>query len=137
MYIKKNNKIVWIFDPLIFKKKLNAICKIYNIHPNVVRFHSLEHIDVYILQYLLKKKIQDGKILEIFSNKHTIKSPNHIDTLVKYFNFNRIMLKDSDNIESLNNIKYIDFLVIDESDKSTKFYLDSLLSIEIFLFRSK
>lgn len=132
MYLKKNNKIIWVFDPLILKKKINDICKIYNIHSNVVRFYSLEHIDVYIVQHLLKKKIKDGNILEIFSNKHTIKYPKHTETLEKYFNFNRIILKDNDNIESLNNINYIDFLVIDESDKSTKFYLDSLLSIDIF-----
>ena len=82
MYLKKNNKIVWGFDPVIFKKKLNDICKIYNIHPNIVRFYSLEYIDVYIVQHFLKKKIKDGNILEILSNKHTFKSPKHIDTLV-------------------------------------------------------
>ena len=56
MYKKINYKIEWTFDPIFLKKKLNDICKIYNIHPNNVRFYSLEYIDVYIVQHFLKKK---------------------------------------------------------------------------------
>ena len=50
----------YFFTPEFIKK-----CKIFDIEPKNVKFYSQQDEDKYIIQYLLKNKINDGTYLEI------------------------------------------------------------------------
>ena len=55
----------WTIDKDAFLKEFIKKCKLFNINPLNVKFYSQQNEDKYIIQYLLKNKIEDGTYLEI------------------------------------------------------------------------
>ena len=85
----------WTLDINKFKVDFINKCEIFNINPRNVRFYSQQDEDKYIIQYLLKEKINDGIYLEIGACDGLIYS--NTKTLEDYFGFQGILIEPQPN----------------------------------------
>ena len=82
----------WHIDKNLFLKEYINKCKIFNINnPRNVKFFSQQDEDKYIIQYLLKEKIDDGTYLEIGACDGVLYS--NTKTLEEYFGFKGILIE--------------------------------------------
>ena len=81
----------WTLDPVSFTKEFVKKCNVFNIHPPNVKFYSQQDEDKYIIQYLLKNKIDDGTYLEIGACDGLLYS--NTKTLEDYFGFKGILIE--------------------------------------------
>ena len=91
----------WTLDINTFIPEFIKKCKIFDIEPNNVKFYSQQDEDKYIIQYLLKNKINDGTYLEIGACDGLLYS--NTKTLEDFFNFTGILIEPQENF--FNNIK--------------------------------
>ena len=85
----------WTLDINKFRVEFIKKCGIFNINPQEVRFYSQQDEDKYIIQYLLKEKINDGTYLEIGACDGLIYS--NTKTLEDYFGFQGILIEPQPN----------------------------------------
>lgn len=100
MYKYNRGLYEWHLDIESFKKELMIKCKKFNIY-YPIRFYSQQDEDKYIIQYILKDKIEDGIYLEIGAMDGVEYS--NTKTLEDYFNFTGILIEPQK--------KYFDLLV--------------------------
>ncbi len=100
----KNNKglLEWTLDVNTFKNAFIQKCKIFSIEAKDVKFYSQQDEDKYIIQYLLKEKINDGTYLEIGALDGKLCS--NTKTLEDFFNFEGILIEPQKQF--FNHIKY-------------------------------
>ena len=60
MYKINRGLYEWHLDLKSFIPKFILICDKYDLDPNKIKFYSQQDEDKYIIQYLLKEKINDG-----------------------------------------------------------------------------
>ena len=101
MYIITKGLSEWTLDINTFIPEFIKKCKIFDIEPKNVKFYSQQDEDKYIIQYLLKNKINDGTYLEIGACDGLLYS--NTKTLEDYFNFTGILIEPQENF--FNNIK--------------------------------
>jgi len=101
MYKITNGLSEWTLDINTFIPEFIKKCKIFDIEPNNVKFYSQQDEDKYIIQYLLKNKINDGTYLEIGACDGLLYS--NTKTLEDFFNFTGILIEPQENF--FNNIK--------------------------------
>lgn len=99
----KTNKELkeWYLDNKQFEVELKKKCEIFNINKDNIKFYSQQDEDKYIIQYLLKEKINDGTFLEIGACDGILY--NNTKTLEDYFGFNGILIEPQK--EFFNNLK--------------------------------
>lgn len=103
----------WHIDNNLFLKEYINKCKIFNINnPRNVKFFSQQDEDKYIIQYLLKEKIDDGTYLEIGACDGVLYS--NTKTLEEYFGFKGILIEPQKHF--YNN------LIENRSSKNNEFY---------------
>ena len=93
----------WHLDMEPFKKELIKKCKKFNINSPVC-FYSQQDEDKYIIQYILKDKIEDGIYLEIGAMDGIQYS--NTKTLEDYFNFTGILIEPQKKYFDLMNPIY-------------------------------
>jgi FkbM family methyltransferase len=81
----------WTIDKDAFLKEFIKKCELFNINPRNVKFYSQQNEDKYIIQYLLKNKIEDGTYLEIGACDGILY--NNTKTLEDYFGFKGILIE--------------------------------------------
>jgi FkbM family methyltransferase len=91
MYKYTNGLREWTLDKESFSIEFYKKCKIFNINPQYVRFYSQQDEDKYIIQYLLKNKINDGTYLEIGACDGILYSNTKI--LEDFFGFKGILIE--------------------------------------------
>jgi FkbM family methyltransferase len=91
MYKINRGMVEWSLDVNKFKTEFHKKCDIFNINPNEVKFYSQQDEDKYIIQYLLKNKINDGTYLEIGACDGLLYS--NTKTLEDYFGFKGILIE--------------------------------------------
>jgi FkbM family methyltransferase len=101
MYKINKGLIEWTLDINSFVPEFYKKCNVFNIIPENVRFYSQQDEDKYIIQYLLKNKIDDGTYLEIGACDGLLYS--NTKTLEDFFNFTGILIEPQDFF--FNNIK--------------------------------
>ena len=82
-----NNQKEWYFDRNKFIKPFIEKSNIFDIRPNNIRFYSQQDEDKYIIQYILKEKINDGTFIEIGGCDGILYS--NTKTLEDFFGFNK------------------------------------------------
>lgn len=103
----------WHLDNNLFLKEYINKCKIFDIkNPRNVKFFSQQDEDKYIIQYLLKEKIEDGTYLEIGACDGVLYS--NTKTLEDYFSFKGILIEPQRHF--YNN------LIKNRSIKNNEFY---------------
>lgn len=85
----------WSLDMDSFIKEFLNKCKIFNINSRDVKFYSQQDEDKYIIQYLLKEKIDDGTFLEIGACDGVLY--NNTKTLEDHFGFSGILIEPQIN----------------------------------------
>jgi FkbM family methyltransferase len=101
MYKINRGLTEWTIDMHSFISEFYRKCKIFDIEPESVKFYSQQNEDKYIIQYLLKNKINDGTYLEIGACDGLLYS--NTKTLEDYFNFTGILIEPQNKF--FNNIK--------------------------------
>jgi len=101
MYKTNKGLIEWTLDMKTFLPEFYRKCKIFDINPKTLKFYSEQDEDKYIIQYLLKDKINDGTYLEIGACDGLLYS--NTKTLEDYFNFKGILIEPQGRF--FNNIK--------------------------------
>lgn len=101
MYKITKGLLEWTLDINTFMPEFIKKCKIFDIEPNNVKFYSQQDEDKYIIQYLLKNKINDGTYLEIGACDGLLYS--NTKTLEDFFNFTGILIEPQEHF--FNNIK--------------------------------
>jgi FkbM family methyltransferase len=91
MYKYTRGLLEWTLDEKSFTNEFKKKCKIFNIDPNTVKFYSQQDEEKYIIQYLLKNKINDGTYLEI--GAFDGRSYSNTKTLEDHFNFTGILIE--------------------------------------------
>lgn len=91
MYKTTNNLKEWCLNEKIFNVDFKKKCEIFGINKDIVKFYSQQDEDKYIIQYLLKEKINDGTFLEIGACDGVLYS--NTKTLEDYFGFNGILIE--------------------------------------------
>lgn len=91
----------WSLDINLFMPEFIKKCELFNINPQNVKFYSQQDEDKYIIQYLLKEKINDGTYLEIGACDGLLYS--NTKTLEDFFNFKGILIEPQEKL--FNNIK--------------------------------
>lgn len=91
----------WSLDINSFKVECIKRCAVFDVDPRTVRFYSQQDEDKYIIQYLLKNKIDDGTYLEVGANDGLTYS--NTKTLEDFFNFSGILIEPQEKL--FNNIK--------------------------------
>lgn len=85
----------WSIDINKFKIEFMKKCNLFGVNPYNVKFYSQQDEDKYIIQYLLKEKINDGTYLEIGACDGLIYS--NTKTLEEYFGFQGILIEPQPN----------------------------------------
>ena len=123
-YINKGLR-EWKLDIYKFQNEFVNKCHIFNINKNDVKFYSQQDEDKYIIQYILKNKINDGTYLEIGACDGILYS--NTKCLEDYFGFKGILIEPQKNYydnlcqnrsnnECYNyavtngNVEYVDFI---------------------------
>jgi len=127
----KNNKglIEWHLDIKSFIPKYIDICNKFNINDyNNVKFYSQQDEDKYIIQYLLKEKINDGVFLEIGACDGVLYS--NTKTLEDYFGFTGILIEPQLNyynqlIKNRKKCKCYNYAVTNKDDEYIDFIGDN------------
>jgi FkbM family methyltransferase len=101
MYKFNSGLLEWTLDENTFLKEFNNKCNIFGINPNEVKFYSQQDEDKYIIQYLLKKKIDNGTYLEIGACDGILYSNSK--TLEDFFGFKGILIEPQSNF--FDNLK--------------------------------
>lgn len=101
MYKLNRGLIEWSLDINTFKAEFIKRCSIFDIDPKTVKFYSQQDEDKYIIQYLLKNKIDDGTYLEVGAFDGV--SYSNTKTLEDYFNFSGILIEPQERL--FNTIK--------------------------------
>ena len=91
----------WTIDMSKFIPEFCKKCQTFDIDPHSVKFYSQQDEDKYIIQYLLKDKIDDGTYLEIGACDGLLYS--NTKTLEDYFNFTGILIEPQEKF--FNNIQ--------------------------------
>ena len=91
MYRFNRGLIEWSLDMDSFIKEFLNKCTIFNINSRDVKFYSQQDEDKYIIQYLLKEKIDDGTFLEIGACDCVLY--NNTKTLEDHFGFSGILIE--------------------------------------------
>ena len=81
----------WTLNKTTFKSEFEKKCKLFNINSFDVKFYSQQDEDKYIIQYLLKDKINDGTYLEIGGCDGILCS--NTKTLEDFFGFKGILIE--------------------------------------------
>lgn len=81
----------WYLDPNEFREAFIDKCDIFNINPNEVKFYSQQDEDKYIIQYILKNKINDGTYIEVGGCDGILYS--NTKTLEDFFGFTGILIE--------------------------------------------
>lgn len=81
----------WTLNKTVFKSEFEKKCKLFNINSFDVKFYSQQDEDKYIIQYLLKDKINDGTYLEIGGCDGILYS--NTKTLEDFFGFKGILIE--------------------------------------------
>tara|TARA_B110000967_G_C18639857_1_gene437949 strand:+ start:29 stop:772 length:744 start_codon:yes stop_codon:yes gene_type:complete len=95
MYKYTNGLKEWTLDFSSFIQEFKNKCDLFEIKPQDVKFYSQQDEDKYIIQYLLKKKINDGTYLEIGACDGLLYS--NTKTLEDYFNFTGILIEPQEH----------------------------------------
>jgi len=126
----KNNKglIEWHLDINSFIPKYIDMCHKFNIDYNHVKFYSQQDEDKYIIQYLLKDKINDGVFLEIGACDGILY--NNTKTLEDYFGFTGILIEPQPKffnqlIINRPNCKCYNYAVTNKDDEYIEFIGDN------------
>jgi FkbM family methyltransferase len=90
-YYLNKGYIEWSLDVNAFNKEFITKCSTFNINPHDVKFYSQQDEDKYIIQYLLKEKINDGTYLEIGACDGLLYS--NTKTLEEHFGFKGILIE--------------------------------------------
>jgi len=127
MYKNNNGLIEWHLDGS-FSPKFYELCNQFNIDYNSVRFYSQQDEDKYIIQYLLKEKINDGIFLEIGACDGILYS--NTKTLEDYFGFTGILIEPqpiyfSRLINNRKNCKCYNYAVSNLNEESINFIGDN------------
>jgi len=86
----------WVLNEKSFLTRLGEICKKFGIaDPDSIKFYSQQDEDKYIVQYILKEKIDDGVFLKIGACDGLLYS--NTKTLEDYFNFSGILIEPQKN----------------------------------------
>ena len=86
----------WALDENRFSSMLKAVCDDFSIkEPNSIKFHSQQDEDKYIIQFILKEKIDDGIFLEIGGCDGLLYS--NTKTLEDHFGFSGIIIEPQKN----------------------------------------
>ena len=101
MYKINKGLIEWSIDMKKFIPEFFRKCSLFKIDPKTVKFYSQQDEDKYIIQYLLKDKINDGTYLEIGACDGLLYS--NTKTLEDHFNFSGILIEPQELF--FNNIK--------------------------------
>ena len=91
----------WTLNKTTFKSEFEKKCKLFNINSFDVKFYSQQDEDKYIIQYLLKKKIDNGTYLEIGACDGILYSNSK--TLEDFFGFKGILIEPQSNF--FDNLK--------------------------------
>jgi FkbM family methyltransferase len=91
MYRTNKGMVEWSLDVDTFKTEFRKKCHTFNVNPNDVKFFSQQDEDKYIIQYLLKDKINDGTYLEIGACDGLLYS--NTKSLEDYFGFSGILIE--------------------------------------------
>lgn len=86
----------WDYAPNEFHSPFMKICKEFGVNPNQIFFYSQQNEDKYVLQKLLKEKIEDGVYLEVGAMDGVTYS--NTKTLQDYFGFNGILIEAVENL---------------------------------------
>ena len=81
----------WKLDINEFMPKFISICNEFKVNPREVRFYAQQDEDKYILQKMLKKKIDDGVFLELGACDGLLYSNTKV--LEDHFGFNGILIE--------------------------------------------
>lgn len=123
MYRINKGMIEWSLDVNKFKTDFCKKCDIFNINSNEVKFYSQQDEDKYIIQYLLKKKINDGTYLEIGACDGLLYS--NTKTLEEYFGFTGILIEPQptffNNLQKNRSIKNNELYNCAVSDSDEKY----------------
>lgn len=101
MYKLNNGLIEWSINEEEFNKELEKKCEIFDINLNNIKFYSQQDEEKYIIQYLLKNKVDDGTYLEIGGCDGILYS--NTKTLEDFFGFKGILIEPQK--EFFNNLK--------------------------------
>jgi len=101
MYKINKGLLEWALDIKTFIPEFKKKCKIFDVDEKNVKFYSQQDEDKYIIQYLLKNKINDGTYLEIGACDGLLYS--NTKTLEDFFNFTGILIEPQEYF--FNNIK--------------------------------
>lgn len=101
MYKNTRGYKEWTLDSNSFINEFKKKCLIFDIESTSVKFYSQQDEDKYIIQYLLKDKINDGTYLEIGACDGKFYS--NTKTLEDFFNFSGILIEPQELF--FNNIK--------------------------------
>ena len=91
MYKNNNGLIEWTIDIKSFMVEFFRKCKSFEVDPTSVKFYSQQDEDKYIIQYLLKDKINDGTFLEVGGMDGITYS--NTKTLEDFFGFSGIIIE--------------------------------------------
>jgi len=86
-----NGQSEWSLDKNAFIKDFSNKCRLFDINPYNVKFYSQQDEDKYIIQYLLKQKVEDGTYLEIGGCDGVLYS--NTKTLEDHFGFKGILIE--------------------------------------------
>lgn len=104
--------VEWDLDPKLFVPELIKKCILFGCKYNDIKFYSQQHEDKYIIQYLLKNKIDDGTYLEIGACDGILYS--NTKTLEDFFGFTGILIEPQPH--------YFQNLIKNRSSKKNEFY---------------
>jgi FkbM family methyltransferase len=91
MYKITNDLKEWTLNKQLFDIEFKKKCELFGINKDNVKFYSQQDEDKYIIQYLLKEKINDGTFLEIGACDGMLYS--NTKTLEDYFGFKGILIE--------------------------------------------
>lgn len=91
MYKINNGLLEWTINKSEFNKELKKKCEIFDVNIDDIKFYSQQDEDKYIIQYLLKDKINDGTYLEIGGCDGILCS--NTKTLEDFFGFKGILIE--------------------------------------------
>ena len=113
----------WDYTQDEFYFPFMKICREFKINPNQVFFHSQQNEDKYVIQKLLKEKIEDGVYLEVGAMDGLTYS--NTKTLQDHFGFTGIMIEPVEHM-------YKKLLINRPKDKCYNFAVSNLDQNEVY-----
>jgi FkbM family methyltransferase len=118
----------WSLDNKKFNDRLIDVSKEFEIdNPDKIIFYSQQDEEKYVIQYLLKEKINDGVFLEVGACDGILYS--NTKTLEDYFGFSGILIEPLPSfyqklIKNRSNCEFYNYAVSDSKNEFTAFYDD-------------